>query len=102
MNGIEILNFEANDDDPDLFPTLPNGEINVSAIDVDSAQFIEDSRKLAYAIVLDRAKRTVYITRWSHAFVFLMFYGGESPAETVRELLRENELDERPLTSPSL
>jgi Flp pilus assembly protein TadD len=96
MNGIEILNFEANDDDPDLFPTLPNGEINVSAIDVDSSQFIEDSRKLAYAIVLDRAKRTVYITRWSHAFVFLMFYGGEGPAETVRELLRENELDERP------
>ena len=27
MSGIDTLDFEAKDDDPDLFPTLPNGEI---------------------------------------------------------------------------
>ena len=96
MRRLETLSFEAKDDDPETFPVLPNGEIDVSALDLDSARFIEESQKLAYAIVLDRAKRTVYVARWLHAFVFLMFYRDENPDDTVRELLRENGLDERP------
>lgn len=96
VSGIETLIFEANDDDPDLFPTLPNGEVDASAISTDSARFLEASRKLAYAILLDRVKRKVYITRWSHAFMFLMFYMGEGTAETDREPLCENQSDGRP------
>ena len=95
MSGVQTPNFEANDDDPDLVPTLPNRDIDLAA-DVDSPRCGEASRRLPYAIVLDKAKRTVYIARWSHAFVFLMFYGGEGPAETVPGLLREEMLDEPP------
>ena len=95
LRGIDTVDFEANDDDPDLMPTLPNGEIGMSAIE-DPDRFVEASRKLGYAMVLDRIRRTVYITRWSYAFVFLMFYGGLGPAETLHKLLGEYELAERP------
>jgi hypothetical protein len=51
MSGIDTLDFEAKDDDPDLFPTLPDGEIFNS--DTDHSLFVGHSRKLAYAILLD-------------------------------------------------
>ena len=94
MSGIDTLDFEAKDDDPE--PTLPNGEIDLAALD-DPVRFQEDSRKLGYALVLDRSMRRVFITRWSHAFFFLVFYSDKGPAEMARELVRENGLDERPL-----
>jgi len=93
MSSVETLNFEAKDDDPDLLPTLPNGEIDWSVID-DPVRFREDTRKMGYAIVLDRSTRRVFITTWTHAFFFLVFYR-DGQADTVRELLREDPLHER-------
>lgn len=102
-NGIGTLDFEAKDDDPDFFLTLPSEGIDVSALDLDSARFIEESRKLAYAIVLDRAKRTLYITRWSHAFFFLTFYKDESPFEILggNEEEEGEEIDEPEIAQTS-
>lgn len=107
-NGIETLDFEAQDDDSDLLPTLPSEEIDVSALD--SAPFIEESRKLAYAILLDRVRRRVYITRWTHTFFFLTFYKDEAPFEMLsgdqeeegeeideREMLQASDYDDQPL-----
>lgn len=93
MSGIETLNFEAKDDDPDLLPTLPNGEIDCSVLD-DPVRFREETRKMGYAIVLDRSTRRVFITTWTHAFFFLVFYR-DGQSDTVRELLREDPLHER-------
>jgi len=97
-NDAETLDFEAKDDDPDLLPTLPNGEIDERALDTfhETDRFIEDARKLAYAILLDTARRRVYIARWVDALSFVTFYKDENPFETLREMLREEEKEGRP------
>jgi len=111
-NGTETMNFEAKDDDLDLFPTFQNGEMDARSLDPldDTDEVVEYSRKLAYAIILDRVKRRVYITRWTHAFFYLTFYKDEAPLEMLsgdqeeegeeideREMLQASDYDDEPL-----
>jgi tetratricopeptide (TPR) repeat protein len=92
MSNLDTLDFEAKDDDPDILPKLPEGQTMESVMGRWPAA--ESSRQLAYAILLDRHERVVYITRWLHAFVFLTFYKDEDPLRMLREGRDEEEGDE--------